>query len=241
LFCPKTALWKITDFGLTKDGTSWKVYPTPQMGGTDGYKAPETVKEKPEDRVFCMQSDIFALGCIFHQLAFDKQPFQTDIAVYRFGSGVRLEFPRLSKINGRVAAYVEQFVTSMIQVDWWQRPSAQEIGVALKDLNQDVVSVQLPVHPPGGAGESARLSIALPSDNERWKNVLWRPYWYLEILLKNANSDSTACRGVAIPIRPAESKQSEKGEQRWTCPQGAKHAPGTMLTWTFLLTDERTR
>jgi serine/threonine protein kinase len=231
LFCPKTGLWKITDFGLTKDGTSWKIYPTPQMGGTDGYKAPETVKEKPEDRMFCMQSDIFALGCIFYQLAFDNQPFQTDIAVYRFGSGAHHESPRLSKTTGWVSAYVEQFVASMIQVDWWQRPSAKDIGVALKDLHDDIFSVQIPLHPPSGAGEPA--SRALSSDSKEWNNVIWRPYWYTRDIRTYANGCSTSCRGVATPIRPTEAL----GGRQWSCPQGAMHDPSTKVTWTFLLKD----
>ena len=177
LFCPKSAIWKITDFGLTREGTSWKVYPTPQAGGTDGYRAPELVKKDPRKREYCQQTDIFALGCIIYQLAFDRQPFLNDIAVYQFEMGELPTVPRLI-IEPRLATYVSQFINSMIQVVWWQRPNACDIIQALRTLTDDLTVVHIPSSL--GLFESdnePRPTILIDQQSNLWKRIIWRTYW----------------------------------------------------------------
>lgn len=69
-------IWKIADFGLTSVGESAQLQTTLHAGGTEGYRAPELImgdKQRYNNR-----TDIWALGCIFHELLVGKKVFSND-------------------------------------------------------------------------------------------------------------------------------------------------------------------
>lgn len=56
---------------------------TEQAKGTTGYRAPELIREISK---FTNKVDIWALGCVVYELAFDHKPFSTDFSVYEYSA-----------------------------------------------------------------------------------------------------------------------------------------------------------
>ena len=75
LWCAQSKLWKLTDFGLTTEATSKVGRPTRYSRGTASYRAPELLTKNP---IFTNKVDIWALGCILHELATSTLTFGTD-------------------------------------------------------------------------------------------------------------------------------------------------------------------
>ena len=75
----KRRLWKITDFGLTSEGTSKALHTTTSARGTNGYRAPEMIRG--EKKRYSNKADIWAVGCIFYELIVGERPFEDDWAV----------------------------------------------------------------------------------------------------------------------------------------------------------------
>jgi serine/threonine protein kinase len=181
LFCSYTRLWKITDFGLTSEGTNFKIYSTPGASGTEGYRGPELVQE---DSCFSKQSDIFALGCILYELATGKKAFSNDTSVFNFRAiGQPPEIPQIS-VKPRVWTYLSQLITAMLQISWWQRPSACDILKVMNFLHDDSTSVEVPAlslplrslkFPADFFSDST--SMVIESNSLLWDSIIWRPYW----------------------------------------------------------------
>jgi len=69
-------MWKLTDFGFTSVATSAAI--TSLYGrGTTGYRAPELLLNW-EHRRYSTRSDIWSLGCIIHEMATGRRPFEND-------------------------------------------------------------------------------------------------------------------------------------------------------------------
>ena len=75
LWCAQSKLWKLTDFGLTSEATSNVGRPTQYSRGTASYRAPELLTTNP---IFTNKVDIWALGCILHELATLSLTFRSD-------------------------------------------------------------------------------------------------------------------------------------------------------------------
>jgi len=82
LFSAKTQTWKIADFGLAQQGTSEAQITSRNARGKAGYRAPELVQEGVGK--FSTKSDIWALGCILHEVITGAKPFPSDAAVYNY-------------------------------------------------------------------------------------------------------------------------------------------------------------
>jgi ankyrin repeat protein len=73
-------LWKLTDFGFTSDAMS--AAKTSLYGrGTSGYRAPELLNSEHH---FSNRSDMWALGCILHELATGHRLFRDDFAAFKY-------------------------------------------------------------------------------------------------------------------------------------------------------------
>jgi serine/threonine protein kinase len=129
--------WKITDFGLTFEGTSRHKYTTQSGRGTQGYRAIELLRE---ERFVTKASDIWALGCIFYELAFKEKLFSTDFKVYDYAYGPRKLEIRHLEVEEQISAYVREFVYRMLEIDWWKRPTTTDILQLLDTLSNQSAS-----------------------------------------------------------------------------------------------------
>lgn len=75
--------WKIADFGLTKAGTSKTLLTTKGASGTEGYRAPELLR----DMKYNNKVDIFAMGCILYELVCGQKAFRNDFDVREWSFG----------------------------------------------------------------------------------------------------------------------------------------------------------
>jgi serine/threonine protein kinase len=84
----------LADFGLTSEGTSQALRRTELGRGTEGYRAPEILRE--DQNGYNNKSDIWAMGCILYELAVGQKMFRTDHAVQEFD---RLRRPKEIVLN----------------------------------------------------------------------------------------------------------------------------------------------
>jgi len=128
--------WKLTDFGLTFEATSRIKYTTKYSRGTTGYRAVELLNtDKP---FFAKASDIWALGCVFFELSYQKKAFLDDIAVWelhhephRFKDLHRLQ------VDGRTAACIRGLIHRTLEIDWGKRPTASDVLQLLDSLSKN--------------------------------------------------------------------------------------------------------
>ena len=129
--------WKIGDFGLTFEGTSRIQYTTRRGRGTEGFRALEVMGLK-ELGFVTKASDIWALGCILHELVFKEKRFSCDVQVWDYARGQKLkERPHLEG-NERTAACVRELMRRALDVDWWKRPTASDVLQLLESLTEHV-------------------------------------------------------------------------------------------------------
>lgn len=126
--------WKISDFGLTKEGTSRYAYTTKGAHGTESYRAPELVREQS---VVTQASDIWALGCILYELAYKNKAFPRDFHVFEYIHGERILEIHSLPGSARVQSYLGELIRRMLELNWWERPSARDVRVALESILED--------------------------------------------------------------------------------------------------------
>jgi len=176
LFCVDDCKWKITDFGLTSEGTSMRAHSTRSANGTGGYRSPELVREA---RIVSKESDIFALGCMIYELVAAERAFSSDISVFTyFNTKQKPKLPPLSAVC-KTRFSLDLLINAMLDVSWWKRPSAGDVTHVLESLSLETTEVSVWVDPAGNrkiekTGPSIRL---LGIDNALWEHVVWLPYW----------------------------------------------------------------
>ena len=79
LFSIRDSCWKLGDLGTVADGTSKHLNTTRYSRGTACYRAPEILQEPAK---YNNKADIWALGCIVHELATKEKAFDSDIATF---------------------------------------------------------------------------------------------------------------------------------------------------------------
>ena len=123
LYSRNTNLWKLADFGLTAEATSKLARTTEGRGGTPGYRAPELLKERS---TYTNKVDLWALGCIIHELATGKIVFPSDWAVrdYCVGSSVLdISLPSLPEFWQH---HLSENIRALLERDGKDRPRASE-------------------------------------------------------------------------------------------------------------------
>ena len=172
----RTATWKITDFGLTCEGTSGRAYTTHYSRGTNCYRAPELIDET-EKRVVTMKSDIWALGCVMYELIAEKKAFPSEYNVFLFTSENRkIEVPELPlHVDRRFRSVIGVLLQHTLAKDWWVRPSARSVFECLRIFPSQTNM------PPA---DKPLLYFSYPSDkamfeknDERWPYVQWKAIW----------------------------------------------------------------
>jgi serine/threonine protein kinase len=118
LLSVKDKAWKITDFGLTTEGTSRMAYTTTNASGTPCYRAFELVKHP--QRAFTRNSDIWALGCILYELVFKNKAFPGDMQVWVYGEYKTKPAIIRLPVEERFNCVIKQFIYRMLELDWWR-------------------------------------------------------------------------------------------------------------------------
>jgi serine/threonine protein kinase len=81
LYSAEQSMWKIADFGFVSQVSSKRsIRASSAVRGTDGYRAPELQTDEPR---YSTKTDIWALGCVLHDLAFGRPAFKGDWAAPR--------------------------------------------------------------------------------------------------------------------------------------------------------------
>jgi serine/threonine protein kinase len=75
-------MWKIADFGISAEGTARRAQTTVWARGTASYRAAELLKE--DSLTYTNKVDIWAMACIFYEVAFQKKAFKGDMAVLSY-------------------------------------------------------------------------------------------------------------------------------------------------------------
>ena len=125
--------WKIIDFGGTSNGSSIRSYSTSGCGGTQGYRAPELLKDESK---YSTQSDIWAIGCILFELQARRRAFPSgDWQIHDWAKEEReMEIPvvpgTLCLLKTRAAE--KKLLNKMLHRNWRKRPSAQKVEQKLE-------------------------------------------------------------------------------------------------------------
>lgn len=113
-------------------------YTTQNARGTQGYRAVELVR----DQSFVTKaSDIWALGCIFYQLAFNVKAFSSDFQVMEyFHTKRKPDIPPLD-VDERTGAFIRALVSRTLEIDWWKRPAARNVMQLMDRMSKRTTSV----------------------------------------------------------------------------------------------------
>lgn len=183
--------WKITDFGLSVEGSSRRALTTRYGRGTASYRAPELLSDSGSR--FNNKVDIWALGCISYELITRKRAFSGDHSVLQYALSrgePRLTIPPFSNdFDEQSKCVLSELIFAMLQVDPLTRPSSLLIIAALRNQRFrrskcEHVWISQCLH-----GEEHLLSnpqyretapdlVYLPPKFLLWTLVRWRRHWY---------------------------------------------------------------
>lgn len=123
-----------------------------------------------------MKSDIWALGCILYELISGHKAFSDDFRVFEYVfRKQKLFIPQfVNPMDERLNLYVSKFLDNMLEIDWWRRPTAQEILQVINTLSEETTQVYI----LSEETDLFRQRLRLYYDNESWKAVLWKRCWY---------------------------------------------------------------
>ena len=134
----------LTDFGLSKHARSDSgLTETGSLLGTVDYIAPEQVDGGEADA----RSDIYALGCVMHQMLAGRVPFDKPSSMAKLYAHVHEEPPQLTDVPPALAAVVARAMEKdpgrrYRSAGELARAAADAVGVALPSLSSG------PVQPP---------------------------------------------------------------------------------------------
>jgi serine/threonine-protein kinase len=134
---------KILDFGLARwvendaegDPTSAPTTPDPTRPGTVlgtvGYMSPEQVRGETTTA----SSDLFAFGCVLHEMLTGRPAFSGGTAFERMAAILRDEPPPPSRLSPDVPAEIDRLVAHCLEKSASRRPgSAKELAMHLRGL-----------------------------------------------------------------------------------------------------------
>lgn len=129
LYSPEADLWKIGDFGFSSQVTcaSGGALLSLEGKGTPGFRAPELLGMDQSAPTFNEKVDIWALGCILHELVTEEPAFSHDWAAwdyYHSKEDVGLELDELPKV---MQSYCSGGLNSLLHRIPQERPSATDL------------------------------------------------------------------------------------------------------------------
>ena len=132
-------MWKIADFGFVAQVSSKIRNRTSANGrGTHGYRAPELCTENP---LYSTKTDVWALGCVLHELAFRQSAFCGDWAASEYGrSNKKLEFPGTKDLRWHDSdkLALSTILERALAVKEFFRPSADDMVNLIDNIIKDL-------------------------------------------------------------------------------------------------------
>jgi len=137
LFSIATRVWKVTDFGLTSEGTSTGLRSSRYGRGKHCYRAPELVRES--NMSFNNKADLWALGCILYELIANQKAFSDDYDVLRYA-----RTPNLLQLGeGETYQSLSTFyVPALLALDPMMRPSVRKLK-PLSEMSRALVKARV--------------------------------------------------------------------------------------------------
>lgn len=138
LYSHEQESWKLTDFGTAAEGTSKRECTTGFRRGTEGYRAPEVIRDvRP---VYNNKSDIWGLGCILYELVTKEKAFASDWRVHQFAESGR-EFVMfkegvLKMIKNPTAKSFRTLTGVILTTNYRNRPSAASLAKSFRKYAQ---------------------------------------------------------------------------------------------------------
>jgi serine/threonine protein kinase len=136
LYCSRSGLWKISDFGLMSAGTTTQAKTTLSGRGKQGYRAPELLLDSQQ--CYNKKVDIWSLGCILYELSVGTKPFSTDWATLQFAQEKSEMTVTIIGSSGAVCENLQALICSMLKYDFRDRSSIAMIREALGGLRQEI-------------------------------------------------------------------------------------------------------
>ena len=128
---------------MTAEGTTRHFRTTTYGRGTCGYRAPELMKER---RVFNIKSDIWALGCIVHEILSGRKRFEDDFEGLQFTlQGEDFAYPPCEFTTGQwnnIFVEASNLANTMLRLDTYERPSASKVLVEFERLSRQLEQLQ---------------------------------------------------------------------------------------------------
>ncbi|WDI23417.1 PQQ-binding-like beta-propeller repeat protein (plasmid) [Streptomyces enissocaesilis] len=133
---------KILDFGIARYMAA--THKSSKVIGTIAYMPPERFSDLPADA----RSDLYSLGCVFHELLTGRTPFQATERVAMMAAHLHTTPEPPSKTRPGIPATLDDLVTALLAKDPDDRPSsAAEVCDRLFELPTSTTAVNAPPHP----------------------------------------------------------------------------------------------
>ena len=144
LYSCRSNQWKIADFSLSSEVISEEPRATRHSRGTPSYRAPELILGSGQQRLFTNKVDIWAMGCLFHDVLFNERAFENDFAVHQYCASPEENFPlHLESLETRgifgnnvSKDFVSNVILEMLRIDPTKRPTAKAV---LHDLTSAIM------------------------------------------------------------------------------------------------------
>jgi Protein kinase domain len=144
LYSRKDAVWKLADFGLSKQLSSQSVGFTSGRHGTNGYLSPEFVLCLDDKIPFNRGLDIWSLGCILYELAVGTQLFAENYFAIRYKErGVLPDITFDEAFSDNDKEQIRSAFTRMLSLDPKGRPAARDL-IEEFSLNYDSTTATQP-------------------------------------------------------------------------------------------------
>jgi serine/threonine protein kinase len=104
--------------------------------GADGYRAPELLQNEPR---YSKKIDIWALGCVAHEIVTHRKAFATDFDIFAIGQKgtSKVIIPSLNHL-GKGSTFWERIMAAMLQVGEAERPSASYLLTEFRSQSQSI-------------------------------------------------------------------------------------------------------
>lgn len=169
LYSRNDKTWKIADFGLTSEDTSNALRFTELARGTSGYRAPEMLLEG--NRSYNNKADIWAMGCILHELAIGSKAFSGDPAVLEYRrSGVPLTVTVGESFDKSSCVFIRNNIHEMLQAEPSSRPRASVLYESFSKYHIYIKSQQASAIAKVAQDNIKRLTMEYKSLQNEWNS-----------------------------------------------------------------------